>query len=405
MTHRKAAQGCAATGLSTMEMGHADSFRIHAETGDTPAALPHAQLRLLTLAEAEDPAFIAAWERLLARAAEPNPFFEPWFLLPSLRQWGDAARVVIMAWFAEGRLAGLLPVVRSAKYYGHRVPHLGGWLHPNAFCGVPLIAAGHEEAFWRDLLAHCDRQAARALLLHLPQLPADGPVNAALDRVLACSPRAHYTAAEEHRALLTGEASAAAYCEAAMSAKKRKELRRQHNRLADEGALTFERLAGDESLTAWTAEFLALEAAGWKGAGGSALASAPDTRALFQQALAGAAAAGRLERLALRLDGRAIAMLVNFITPPGAYSFKTAFDEAYARFSPGMLLQLENLALLERPEVQWADSCAAEGHPMIERLWRDKRRMVSRNIAIGGPLRRAAFRLLMAYETRSRTRP
>jgi hypothetical protein len=67
-----------------------------------------------------------------------------------------------------------------------------------------------------------------------------------------------------------------------------------------------------------------------------------------------------------------------------------------------MLLQLENLALLERPGIQWADSCAVEGHPMIERLWRDKRRMVSRNIAIGGPLRRAAFRLLKAYETRPR---
>ena len=95
-------------------------------------------------------------------------------------------------------------------------------------------------------------------------------------------------------------------------------------------------------------------------------------------------------------------MLANFITPPGAYSFKTAFDEDYARFSPGMLLQLENLALLERRDLQWTDSCAVEGHPMIERLWRGHRRMVSRNIAIGGPLRRAAFRLLMAYETRPR---
>lgn len=187
-----------------------------------------------------------------------------------------------------------------------------------------------------------------------------------------------------------------------MSAKKRKELRRQHNRLAEEGALVFERVEDDAGLAEWTAEFLALEAAGWKGEAGSALSSAPDTRSLFEQSLAGAAAAGRLERLALRLDGRAIAMLVNFVTAPGAYSFKTAFDEDYARFSPGMLLQLENLALLERPEIQWADSCAVEGHPMIERLWRDKRRMISRNIAIGGPMRRGLFHLLMAYETRPR---
>ena len=69
-----------------------------------------------------------------------------------------------------------------------------------------------------------------------------------------------------------------------------------------------------------------------------------------------------------------------------------------------MLLQLQILALLEREGIRWADSCAVEGHPMIERLWRGQRRMASINIAIGGPARRAAFRLLMAYETRPRSR-
>ena len=380
-----------------MDMGSASSFRTRARQ---PAA--GAALRLLTLAELEEPALLAAWERLASRAAEPNPFFEPWYLLPSLRQWGEGVRV--KAWFHEGRLAGLMPVARAARYYGHPLTHASVWLHANTFCGVPLIAAGNEDAFWRDMLAHFDRRARRALFLHLPMMPADGPANSALERVLAASPRAHFTVAEENRALLTGERSAEAYLEAAMSAKKRKELRRQHNRLAEEGALVIERLEDDTGLAEWTAEFLALEAAGWKGEAGSALASAPDTRSLFEQSLAGAAAAGRLERLALRLDGRAIAMLVNFVTPPGAYSFKTAFDEDYARFSPGMLLQLENLALLARPAIQWTDSCAVEGHPMIERLWRDKRRMISRNIAIGGPLRRGLFRLLMAYETRPRSK-
>ncbi len=385
-----------------MDMARADSFRTGGKA-TSPIALPDGQLQLLTLDEVSEPAFLAAWERLVDAAAEPNPFYEPWFLLPSLQQWGEADGVVAKAWFHQGRLAGLLPVVRSAKYYGHIVTHAKGWLHPNAFCGTPLIAAGHEDAFWRDMLAHFDQRARRALFLHLPKLPADGPANVALERVLAASGRAACTVAEESRALLTGEAQAAAYLEASMTAKKRKELRRQHNRLAEAGMLTFDRVEGGAGLPEWTAEFLALEAAGWKGAGGSALASAANTCALFEQSLAGAAAAGRLERLALRLNGRAIAMLVNFITPPGAYSFKTAFDEDYARFSPGMLLQLENLALLELPEVEWADSCAAEGHPMIERLWRGHRRMVSRNIAIGGPLRRACFRLLMAYETRSRS--
>ena len=379
-------------------MGSAKSFRTRAAR-----VAAQGELRLLTLAQLEEPAFLAAWERLVARAAEPNPFFEPWYLLPSLRQWGAADGVRVKAWFHDGRLAGLMPVARKPRYYGHPLTHASVWLHPNAFCGVPLVAAGHEERFWEHLLAHFDRRAARALFLHLPQLPTEGPVFAALTRVLARSGRMHYLAAQEARAMLAGETSAAAYLEAAMSAKKRKELRRQRGRLAEEGALAFERLEGGDNIAEWTAEFLALEAAGWKGEAGSALACAPATTALFTGALAGAAAAGRLERLALRLDGRAIAMLANFITAPGAYSYKTAFDEAYARFSPGMLLQLENLALLEREGIQWADSCAAQGHPMIERLWRDARRMASLNIAIGGLPRRSAFRLLKAYETRPRS--
>lgn len=390
-----------------MDMARANSFRTgsgpDAARGPAAIALPHGALRLLTPDALADPAFRASWERLVTEAAEPNPFFEPWFLLPALRQWGAAERVVTKAWYHEGRLSGLLPVVRNAEYYGHAVTHAKGWLHANAFCGVPLIAAGHEEAFWRDMLAHFDRRPRRALFWHLPLLPADGPAHAALTRVLAASGRAHYAAAQEHRALLTGERDAETYLAAAMSAKKRKELRRQQNRLAEEGVLTFDRVEGAEGLAEWIAEFLALEAAGWKGEAGSALVKAEATRALFTDSLTGAAAAGRLERLALRLDGRAVAMLANFITPPGAYSFKTAYDEAYARFSPGMLLQLENLALLERPDVRWADSCAVEGHPMIERLWRDRRPMVSCNIAIGGPARRALFRLLMAYETRPRS--
>jgi len=387
-----------------MEMGSAGSFRTRA--GPVPARGVGEQapaLRLLAPDALAEPHFVAQWERLAARAAEPNPFFEPWFLLPALGQWGAGEGVRVKAWFHQGRLAGFVPIIRRARYYNYPVPHAATWLHANAFCGVPLVARGCEEAFWRALLAHFDRLPRRALFVHLPLLPAEGPVNAGLERVLAASGRPHSTVARESRALLEGPASAAAYLQAALSAKKRKELRRQHARLAEQGALTFERIEGDEGLDRWIAEFLALEAAGWKGAAGSALAQSRETRTLFAEALAGAAVAGRLERLALRLDGRAIAMLVNFLTPPGAYSFKTAYDEAFARFSPGMLLQLENLALIERPGIAWADSCAAEGHPMIERLWRARRHMVSRNIAIGGAARRACFRLLMAYETRPRS--
>ena len=51
------------------------------------------------------------------------------------------------------------------------------------------------------------------------------------------------------------------------------------------------------------------------------------------------------------------------LTPPGAFSYKTAFDERYARFSPGVLLQRENLAMLERPEYRLDRQLCRGGPP------------------------------------------
>ena len=55
---------------------------------------------------------------------------------------------------------------------------------------MPLVAAGQEESFWEDLFAHFDRRAGSALFLHLPQMPTEGPVFAALGMVLSRERRA-----------------------------------------------------------------------------------------------------------------------------------------------------------------------------------------------------------------------
>ncbi len=188
------------------------------------------------------------------------------------------------------------------------------------------------------------------------------------------------------------------YYTAALSGKKRKELRRQLTRLSELGDIGFLRQHDSDGLGDWVEHFLELEAAGWKGKAGSALAGLAATAGLFKQAMHGAAAQGRLERLALTLDGRPIAMLANFITPPGAFSFKTAFDEDYARFSPGVLLQCDNLLMLDRQDIAWTDSCASADHPMIDHIWRERRAIGRVSIAIGGKFRRAAFAQLLKVE-------
>ncbi len=343
----------------------------------------------------------SGWDLLADRAAEPNPFAERWCLDAALHTLDVAGDVQIAALSSGGALTGILPLARSPRYERYPLPHIGNWLHSNAFCGAPLVAPGHEHAFWRALLGWADAQPGTALFLHLEAMPTDGPVYAALRDVCLVDRRPAAVVQRYERALLQSDLGPDEYFEASMSAKKRKELRRQLARLSDLGTVRFDRREDGQGLSDWTDAFLALEAGGWKGAQGSALGCEPDKAAFFRAALAGAATAGKLERITISLDDRPIAMLANFLTPPAAYSFKTTYDESLARFSPGVLLQRENLALLARDDIDWTDSCAAPDHPMIERIWREKRSIARVSIAIGGRGRRTAAALLFRAETRS----
>lgn len=347
-----------------------------------------------------DSADLARWEALAGAAGEPNPFFEPWYLLASLRAFDPAGDIALAVMESGDRWLGALPLFRRSRYYGWPVPHWTGWLHANAFLGAPLIAPGHEAEFWRRLLAVVDKASGPALFLHLPALPLAGPAHAALLETAAQEPRPCGLVHREERALLASGLSPEAYLEASLSGKKRKELRRQYARLGELGTLAVSRQTDAEDLAGWTQRFLALEAAGWKGRNGSALACAPETARLFTETLAGAARAGKLERLSLLVDGRPVAMLATFLSPPGAFAYKTAFDESLARFSPGVLLQRENLALLERPDIAWCDSCAGADHPMIDHFWRERRAVGRLSVGIGGTLRRRAFALILAAELR-----
>lgn len=344
------------------------------------------------------PEMVARWDALVARAAEPNPFFEPWFLLPALKALDRPGRVRLLCLEQDGEWLGLLPLVAEPRYYRWPVPQWRSWVHANAFLGAPLIAAGAEERFWEALLGHLDERPGSGLFLHLTALPLDGPAAAALHHVADLQGRRVAVVHREERAMMRSGLDAEEYLAAALSGKKRKELRRQHARLAEQGELAVIRQDDSNDIDAWIVQFLSLEGAGWKGAAGSALASAPGTTALFTEALRGAAARGRLQRLALTLDGRPIAMLATFLSAPGAFSFKTAFDERFSRFSPGVLLQRENLALLADPRIEWCDSCAAADHPMIDHMWRERRSIGRLSVAIGGGLRRSMFSLLANAE-------
>lgn len=346
------------------------------------------------------PELAAAWDRLARDASEPNPFAERWCLQSALHLLdpGRHARLLLVRDGCDGPVIGIMPIA-AAAYYG-RLPlrHVTGWAHPNHFLGVPLVRAGLESLFWSILLGWCDAAPWARTLVQVPRLTEHGPLHRALVEVARARGGETETVHREERALLESSLSPEDYWDAAVRPKKRKELRRQANRLAEQGAVRFRRWQAGEPIEPWIDAFLDLEARGWKGRAGSALASHSDTEAWFRAILTAAGEAGKLDMRALDLDERPLAMLINFLAPPGGFSFKTAFDEDYARFSPGVLLQQVNLDLLDDPHIAWVDSCAAPGHPMIDSVWRERRALVWVNVPLSAASDRLRFGLLTKAE-------
>lgn len=333
------------------------------------------------------------WRDLAARAVTPNPFFEPELLLPAVRHLEGGAGVRLAVATDGDEWIGLAPVVRVRRWRGLPTLAHATWEHPYCFLGAPLLAAGHEERAAAGLLAGLRRRAA---IVPLTALPEDSP--------MAPAGAVAFNAWE--RAALRRRPQDD-YVETTLASKRRRELRRLRTRFeAEQGApLRCEEVAEEPGAVD---AFLALEASGWKGQAGTAMHTAAHAD-FFREACAAFAAAGRLQLVALRGGERTLAMQCNLRAGDGIFCFKLAVDEEYSRYSPGVQLQIDNVHLFHGDEtLQWEDSCADPSNQMINRLWPDRRRLVSVIVPGAGALGRAGrlqARAAVAINNRGREEP
>jgi hypothetical protein len=330
---------------------------------------------------------LAGWTALADQAEEPNVFWSPWLLLPALETFSrdGGRRIELLLFHAAHPTHRLRPdVLVGACAIEHRrarlvpVPTAGSFHHPAIHLGTPLVRAGFARAVAERLLDHL---GDRARVVTLQEIRADGPFHDALVDALNARRWAHLGLKRSTRALLLPDAGGAdAYLDRALAGRRRKELRRQRDRLAEQvGPLAVEALAPGDDPRPWLAEYLALEAAGWKGRAGSAMAADPDTRLYFLDAMTAAHRRGGLHMLRLR-GARAdtpLAVKCNLLAGDGAFAFKIAFDERQARFSPGVQLELENIRWFHQQaaagRLRWMDSCAHHSRFMINHLWTARR--------------------------------
>ncbi len=337
------------------------------------------------------------WGELAARALEPNVFYEPAFLLaaaPVVER--DAGAMLVWSGSAPRRLLGFFPARMQRRRYGIDLPILLGLTHPYGPLGVPLVEREAAEPVIAAWLAKLAADQSPPALLLLPSLPCNGPFAAALEAIVR---RAHMPTDDFNklqRALLAPSGERGLYVEQTLGQHQHKELRRHWRRLSETGAVLFTVAKEPAAVAVALEDFFALEAAGWKGRAGTAAAVRDEWRRFTRAAVIGLAAEGKVWLNRILVDGTAIAAAIVLRSGRQAWFWKIAYDEGFARFSPGVMLSVALTdELLEDPTIERTDSCATADHPMIDHLWRERLAMGDRLVAVQP---QARFRLAKSLE-------
>ncbi|MEA3195193.1 MAG: hypothetical protein QOD26_3526 [Betaproteobacteria bacterium] len=323
---------------------------------------------------AELRAIVPDWEALAAEAAEPNPFYEHWMLLPALEAYGAGGDFRCILVWENGTLAGLFPMQLERRFHGLPVRVLRSWRHRNMLlCCTPLIRARSAAKCIEALL-----QSPLAQAIELEWLPADGPVYAALAESALAGGMPWLVTDAYARALLQRDRDP----RERFNSNMKNNLRRWQARLSSHGEVSPVRLAPDGDLARWTDEFLRLEASGWKAKEGSALACREDDRRFVAEVFPEAFRRGRLLITGLDLAGKPLARHCMIAGGEGAFTFKIAYDETYASCSPGILAEVDNVRqFLETPGPRWVDSNTSRENTSYGRVWKDRRTF--QRVAVG----------------------
>lgn len=341
--------------------------------------------RLATPGELEG--ISAAWRALGARSFAPaGSALQPW-IAPALRCYATRLPAEVLALWRGEELRGVFVLKAGDGLLRH------AWTSPLSFSGTPLIGAEDPKSTLKAFLAAL---AGRAFVFRA--LPASGPFWDMLGEAVAESGGRIEILSRWERAALGVQGGFEDWFARNFERKRRKEYRRLRTRLGEAGALESQAWGPGEPVDPWVDALIALEAKGWKGRRGTALAADPVMATAFREAVNLLGAEGSLRFWKIALDGKPIAMMSGLVQGGQGWLGKIAYDEDFARYSPGVLLVLEATErLLDRERLALVDSCAIPGHPMISNVWRD--RIALCDVMIRGPqLSSAAFRLLVEAE-------
>ncbi|MGQ2909239.1 MAG: GNAT family N-acetyltransferase [Aliihoeflea sp.] len=315
-------------------------------------------------------------DHLAQRAIEPNVFFNPRFLAPAMPRLEDReVRLAVMRdeRDARSRLRLLVPFSVERPLLRLGPPAIRTWASPFGPLGTPLVDRDDPQGIVADFLRLIAApEKALPKLIQFPDIRIDGIFAATLQSAAAELNLPILRVMERERPVLHSDLDGDAYLAGTLK-KHYREHRRLERRLAEKGDLFYDIAETPEENRLAVETFLALEASGWKGRAGTAMVVDRFRAAFVREAVAGLSERAMCRIHTLSLSGRPIASLVVFVESGVAYTWKTAFDEEFAAWSPGVLLMAEvTRRHLEDLNVTMSDSCAVPDHPVLSRMWSER---------------------------------
>lgn len=317
-------------------------------------------------------------DRVCDYALEPNVFFAPRFAVPAMPRLDDRnVRLMLMQDGGTDRPETRFLMPFSVEKPGFAVGPdiIRAWSTPYGPLGTPIVERREAGQILDDLIATLGSPEVNLPgVLVLPDVVMDSPVITALRGVAVGRGLPVMTTGPVKRPFLKSEKDSVDYFKDGLGGHHRRNYGRLRRQLEAQGTLEYDIARSSDAVRVAMEEFLLLENAGWKGRQKTSLAADRYRVAFAREAINSLAERDNCRIHSLKLDGRVIASLIVFVQAGHAWTWKTTYDEAYAAFSPGTLLMIQVTEThLDDPNIDVTDSCAVEDHPVMTRLWTERR--------------------------------
>jgi CelD/BcsL family acetyltransferase involved in cellulose biosynthesis len=283
------------------------------------------------------PELLTSWSTGVASEESGEPFFQPyWF--SSFAQTLARHRSVHLVVAQQGqKVLGALPLMRQRTFFGglpartlHSLSNVHSCRFDLSFSSAHKEGAAH--AIWNALRADETWDVIEA-----QHVPVDGGFEsllklAAYDGFLIGK---WPTLLSPYMNIPPKGGDIFADCPERFAGFRRTHLK-SLKKLEKQGRVTCTSISRFDSRFFDT--FMAMEGAGWKGHVGGAITCNPVVESFYRTVLSAASEAGHLLCHSLNLDGRPIAMDIGLMMNGRYYSPKIAYDEGFAKYSPGQLL-------------------------------------------------------------------